>query len=63
MKKRREKRELVNHTRQKATLELGVGPRLFSISMAVVVVNQAEAEIEESYTSSRILTHFHYAIN
>ena len=34
----REKRELVNHTRQRATLELGVGQRLFSISMVVAVV-------------------------
>jgi cell division protein FtsL len=48
MKKQPEKRELVNHTRQRAMLELGEGQKLFLISMVVAVVNQAEAEISLS---------------
>jgi hypothetical protein len=48
MKKQPEKRELVNHTRQRAMLESGEGQKLFSISTVVVVVNQAEAEISLS---------------
>ena len=46
MKRRPEKLELVCHTRPKAMLKLDAEPRLFSISMEVVVVSQAEAEAE-----------------
>jgi hypothetical protein len=46
MKKQPEKRELVNHTRQRAMLESGEGQKLFLIFTVVAVASLAEPEID-----------------